>query len=265
MQRTVTAHLEVEVDEHALLALQLAVAGPVPDEQLTVTCDGAPLAVREIDGGHGGRVQILDAPTGHLVVDYLARIDGARHVPHGGESDLLEYRRPSRYCPSDKLLAIAAAEFAGIDDDGKLVTAIGAWVHDRLAYTSGSSGPTDDAVDTLLLGAGVCRDYAHLVLSLLRARDVPARLAAVYAPGLDPMDFHAVVEAWVDDDWRLVDATRLAPRPSMLRIATGRDAADTAFMTTHCGLVTLTGMAVTATTVDELPVDVDAAQVVQLR
>ena len=138
-----------------------------------------------------------------------------------------------------------------------------AWVHDRLIYTSGSSGPTDDAVDTLLLGEGVCRDYAHLVLSLLRARDVPARLAAVYAPGLDPMDFHAVVEAWVDGAWRLVDATALAPRASMLRIATGRDAADTAFMTTHCGAVTLTEMGVTAT-VDDLPTD-DPATVVELR
>jgi transglutaminase-like putative cysteine protease len=77
-------------------------------------------------------------------------------------------------------------------------------VHGRLAYTGGSSGPTDDAVDTLLLGAGVCRDYAHLTLSLLRARDIPARLAAVYAPGLSPMDYHAVVEARVDGAWRLV-------------------------------------------------------------
>jgi transglutaminase-like putative cysteine protease len=101
------------------------------------------------------------------------------------------------------------------------------------------------------------------VLSLLRARDVPARLAAVYAPGLDPMDFHAVVEAWVDGAWRLVDATGLAPRASMLRIATGRDAADTAFMTTHRGAVTLTEMTVTAT-VDDLPFD-DPATVVELR
>ena len=55
-------------------------------------------------------------------------------------------------------------------DGGELVNAVDARVHGRLAYTS--SGPTDDAVDTLLLGAGVCRDYAHLILSLLRARDV---------------------------------------------------------------------------------------------
>jgi transglutaminase-like putative cysteine protease len=265
MHRTVTAHLELDVAGHPLLALQVAVAGPEPDECLNVSVDGAPVTVREIDGGHRGRVHVLEAPTGHLVIDYTAHVDGTRDVPHGGESDLLEYRRPSRYCPSDKLLATAASEFGGIeDDDGKLVTAVTAWVHNRLVYASGSSGPTDDAVDTLLLGAGVCRDYAHLVMSLLRARDVPARLAAVYAPGLDPMDFHAVVEAWVDGAWRVVDATGLAPRPSLLRIATGRDAADTAFLTSHCGSVTLTDMMVTAT-VDELPVDIDAAAVVHLR
>jgi transglutaminase-like putative cysteine protease len=238
------------------------VAGPAPDERLTITRDGEPVRVREIDGGHGGRVHICDAPVGHLVVDYDARVAGMREVPHGGESELLEYRRPSRYCPSDKSLAIAAAEFGGIGG-GELVTAVAAWVHGRLAYTGGSSGPTDDAVDTLLLGAGVCRDYAHLTLSLLRARDIPARLAAVYAPGSSPMDFHAVVEAWVDGAWRLVDATRLAPRPSLLRIATGRDAADTAFLTTHCRAVTLTGIEVTAT-VDTLPSDLDAARVVEL-
>ena len=263
MHRTVTAHLEVDVAEPALLALQLAVAGPAPGERLTITSDGEPVPCREIDGGHGGRVHTCDAPTGHLVIDYYARVDGLREVPHGGESDLLEYRRPSRYCPSDKLLAIAAAEFGGLDG-GELVTAVAAWVYGRLAYTGGSSGPTDDAVDTLLLGAGVCRDFAHLTLSLLRARDVPARLAAVYAPGLSPMDFHAVVEAWVDGGWRLVDATRLAPRSSLLRIATGRDAADTAFMTTHCGIITLTGIEVTATA-DPFPADPDPAEPAVLR
>ena len=54
------------------------------------------------------------------------------------------------------------------------------WVARRLIYVGGSSGPTDDAVDTLLVGEGVCRDYAHLVIALLRARDVPTRLAAVW-------------------------------------------------------------------------------------
>jgi transglutaminase-like putative cysteine protease len=110
----------------------------------------------------------------------------------------------------------------------------------------------------------VCRDYAHLVIALLRALNVPARLAAVYAPGCHPMDFHAVVEAFVDAEWRVVDATCLAPRQSMVRIATGRDAADTAFLDNHKGSVTLKNMAITAFVDGELPLD-SVDQLVSLR
>jgi hypothetical protein len=82
---------------------------------------------------------------------------------------------------------------------------------------------------------------------------VPARPVAVYAPGLDPMDFHAVVEADVDGTWCVVDATRLAPTGSLVRICSGRDAEDTAFLTTLGGRPQLTSMTVTATTDGRLP------------
>jgi transglutaminase-like putative cysteine protease len=224
--------------------------------------DGEPLALREVPAPCGGRIHVLDATPGPLLVEYRARVHGATATPTTDEHDLLVFRRPSRYCPSDRLLAPAAAEFGGIDDPAELVAAVRSFVAGRLLYVSGSSGPTDDAVDTLLLGEGVCRDYAHLVTALLRARDVPARLAAVYAPGLSPMDFHAVVEAWVDGAWRVVDATGLAPRRSMLRIATGRDATDTAFLSTHGGGVELVEIGVLAV-VDELPTE-DLDEVVAL-
>lgn len=119
------------------------------------------------------------------------------------------------------------AEFAGITQPEDLLAAVSSWVGDRLNYVPGSSGLTDGAVDTMLQRPGVCRDYAHLVIALLRGMDVPARLAAVYAPGLQSMDFHAVAEAAVGELWRVVDTTLLAPRSSLIRIATGRDAADT--------------------------------------
>ena len=80
----------------------------------------------------------------------------------------------------------------------ELLEKVSSWVGTRLDYVPGSSDPIDGAVDTLLAGAGVCRDYAHLVVALLRAVNVPARLVAVYAPGCQPMDFHAVAEAYVD-------------------------------------------------------------------
>jgi len=79
------------------------------------------------------------------------------------------------------------------------VDGVSSRVGERLDYVPGSSGPTDGAVDTLLAGAGVCRDYAHFVVAMLRTVDVPARLVAVYAPGLSLMDFHAVDTAFLSN------------------------------------------------------------------
>src|SRR4029078_10336117 len=97
-----------------------------------------------------------------------------------------------------------------------------------------------------LAGAGGCGASSHLPIALLRALDVPARLAAVYAPGLDPMDFHAVAEAYIEHAWQVVAATTLAPRSTLLRISTARDAADTAFLSSYGGLVSLESVEVTA-------------------
>lgn len=101
----------------------------------------------------------------------------------------------------------------------------------------------------------MCRDYAHLVVALLRALNIPARLVAVYAPGCDPMDFHAVAEALIEGQWVVVDATKLSPRQSLVRIATGRDAADTAFLDNHNGSISLDNYQVMATVRGELPID----------
>jgi transglutaminase-like putative cysteine protease len=110
----------------------------------------------------------------------------------------------------------------------------------------------------------VCRDYAHLVIAMLRAVNVPARLVSVYAPGCSPMDFHAVAEAFVDGQWRVADATLLAPRQSMVRIATGRDAADTAFLDNHNGNIVLQNLMVTAIVDGDLPRD-SVSELVTLR
>jgi hypothetical protein len=172
MRRDVSAHLDLSVAEPALVAVQIAVAATPADESLTAVRDGAELPLREVAATHGGRIHVLDATPGPVRIDYSATVVGPVEQPPTGELDLLAYRRPSRYCPSDKLLA------------------------------------------------------------------------------------------WVDDGWRVVDATGLAPRRSMLRIGTGRDAADTAFMSVHGGIVDLTGIEVLAV-VDDLPSD-DGTEVVTL-
>jgi transglutaminase-like putative cysteine protease len=262
MQRTVSADIRLTVEEPARLVFMVAVAGTPARERLELVSNGDPVAPVELTDASGSRLHVVDAAPGPLSLSYTAGVDGALEVAPVRELDLVEGLRPSRYCESDTLGPTALAEFGGLEGQA-LLDAVSSWVGTRLAYVPGSSGPTDGAVQTLLARQGVCRDYAHLVIALLRALDVPARLAAVYAPGLDPMDFHAVAEAYVAGAWHVVDATALAPRSTLLRISTGRDAADTAFLSSYGGAVSLDAMEVTAT-VDELPGD-DMTRFVQLR
>lgn len=266
MDRTVGAQLGITAYGECQVELQIAVArtpGLDVTETLAVTYDGAELTTVEVDTAHAGRIHVVTLPAGYSEVSYEARVSGHAEVPATQLADLSLYRRPSRYIESDTFGGFAASEFPGLEGAG-LLDAVSSWVGTRLAYVPGSSGPTDGATQTLLKGAGVCRDYAHLVIALLRGLGVPARLAAVYAPGCVPMDFHAVVEAFVDDGWHVVDATALAPRSSLVRIATGRDAADTAFMTTLVGGAELAWSQVTAVADDGLPDD-DLDQLVTLR
>jgi len=254
MRRDVTAHLALDVQVPATLVLQIAVAaGQALDEQLTITSSGAAVAPRELADSLGTRVHVVDAPVGPLVVSYRAAVTGRAGPLDTSELELLRCLRPSRYCESDELGPTAHGEFGGLSGPD-LLAAVGSWVGTRLAYVPGSSLHTDGAVRTLLARRGVCRDYAHLVVALLRALDVPARVVAVYAPGLAPMDFHAVAEAWVDGAWRVLDATTMAPRGTLVRIATGRDAADTAFLSVHHGVAVLEALEVSAVA-DVLPDD----------
>jgi transglutaminase-like putative cysteine protease len=255
--RHVGAHLVLEVHEPVRAFLQIAISGALDDqldETLEITCDGEPVAASELLTPEG-RVHVVNPSKGRLEVTYQASLRGGAPVVAVTAADSIAFLRPSRYAESDRLAPTAQSEFAGISGAPELLAAVSSWVGSRLDYVPGSSGPTDGAVDTLLLRRGVCRDYAHLVVALLRALDVPARLAAVYAPGLDPMDFHAVAEAAVEGAWRVVDATLLAPRSSLVRIATGRDAADTAFLSTYGGTVDLLEYEVTAVIDASLPGD----------
>jgi transglutaminase-like putative cysteine protease len=242
-----------------VLALQVAVAasaGCIEVEELVVERDGRTADVDEVGVEHGGRVHVVSCGAGRLTVTYRAVLRPPSPVDRGVTlADRLLGVRPSRHCPSDLLESFAEVELGMPTDPAERGRIIGDWVHGRLRYEPGSSGPLDTAVDTLLAGRGVCRDFAHLTVTLCRAAGVPARLASVYAPGISPMDFHAVAEVAAGDRWEIVDATRLAPRQSLVRIATGRDAADTAFSTTLDGAADLLTYGVTAFVHGEFPID----------
>ena len=265
MPRSVSCSLQADITGAADVVLSVARASglPIAAESLGVTLDGVPVAVREVADDHGTRLHCVDGlTTGCFEVEYRATVSGNAPPPAVSEIELIRYARPSRYCESDRLTAIAHDDFRGLTGLS-LLESISSWVGQRVAYIAGSSRPTDGAVATLLARQGVCRDFAHLVVALLRGCDVPARLVSVYAPGLQPMDFHAVAEAFIDGEWLVADATCLAPRATMLRIATGRDAADTAFLTVIGESIELTGLEVTAITEGALPDD-DITQPVQL-
>lgn len=243
---SVTSHIEMTVNEPARLAVAVAVAEGTPTgrEELGITVDGNPVEARELSSVGGTRLHVVDAPTGRLVLDYAADVTGSAPTAEVTQEEAIRYCRPSRYCESDRFSVLASAQFGGLAGQ-ELITAVGEWVNGHTRYIPGISGSEDSALDTLLAGQGVCRDFAHLTVAMLRACGVPARLTAVYAPGLVPMDFHAVAEAALDGKWQVVDATRMVPRAGLIRIATGRDAADTAFLTVLSGRVEFGPVSVT--------------------
>jgi hypothetical protein len=266
LTRRVAANLTFEVDPDTVLALQLhasRAAGRVADEVFQVTLDGDPdgVVVDEVDTGRGEGVRVATCRgAGELAVSYAVAVTGAcppvpDATPAAVDAEVLLAGRPSRYCPSDELAGFAVAELAGLPEGAGRAEAVAAWVAERLAYVGGSSGSLDTALDTLHGNAGVCRDFAHLTIALCRALGVPARFVAAYAPGLSPMDFHAVVEARRGAGWEVLDATRGAPRQSLVRIATGRDAADTAISTTLAGAAALVATEVVAVVDGTLPAD----------
>ncbi|MCC8425582.1 transglutaminase family protein [Mucilaginibacter sp. UR6-11] len=144
------------------------------------------------------------------------------------DPSIMPYLYPSRYCQSDKLYRLANNMFGNIVNPFTQVIALTDWIYRNVQYLSGSTNAQTSAFDTVTEQAGVCRDFAHLGIALCRALTIPARYFTGYAYQLKPADFHACFEAYLGGEWILFDATKLVPLNGMVKIATGRDAADTA-------------------------------------
>ncbi len=147
--------------------------------------------------------------------------------------DALHYLLPSRYCPSDKLLKLASDTFGYQKPGYARVLAICEWINGHVTYQYGTSDASTDVIETLIERRGVCRDFAHLAISLCRALNIPARYVSGYCLGLQPPDFHAFFQAYIDGRWVIFDATELQPRPALVMVAVGRDAADCAWCTIY--------------------------------
>ena len=218
------------------------------EERLTITPS---MKVRTFrDERNGNRFVRLDAPKGMLSINYHAKIElTPMLVPlHLDETpvssvpdEALHYLMPSRYCESDVLSRAAQQLFGHLPKGMSRVRAIETWLHESIHYLPGFSNSTTTAQEVFVQRAGVCRDFAHLGITLCRALNIPARLVVGYVYFDEPpQDFHAVFEAWVGDGldarWVLFDGTRMAPMDRLVRVGTGRDAKDVAFATIFGGV-----------------------------
>jgi hypothetical protein len=206
------------------------------------------------DQGSGNRFFRFDAQPGPLKIRYQATVQRSpvvvsanlAEVPvNAVPNEVLHYLMPTRYCESDLMSRAAQQLFGDLPTGIGRVQAVVDWIHDSITYEPGSSVSTTTARDVFVERAGVCRDFAHLGITLCRALNIPARLVVGYVWFDEPpQDFHAVFEAWIGGQWVLFDATRMAPVDRLVRVGTGRDAKDVAFCTIF-GPVSMTGKSIT--------------------
>jgi transglutaminase-like putative cysteine protease len=191
------------------------------------------------------RILRLSAPTGPLKVSYSAVVEVHHHCDEPASlretpvrllpAAVLPFLLPSRYCQSDRLQRLALKEFGSLTQGYGRAKAICDWVNERVTFASNSSTAETSALDTLIDEAGVCRDFAHLMIALCRAVNLPARFVSGIDygadPALGPLDFHAYVEVFLGERWYMFDPSGNAIPMGFVRMATGRDAADCAFAT----------------------------------
>ena len=211
----------------------------VLEERLTVTPS---VKVRQsCDERLGNRFVRLDAPAGLLSVNYHAKFELSHPlVPAELEEsavtalpdDVLRYLMPSRYCESDVMSRAALQLFGDLPSGMARVHAIEEWIRKSIQYLPGFSNSTTTAQEVFVQRAGVCRDFAHLGITMCRALNIPARLVVGYVHFEEPPeDFHAGFEVWLGGRWVLFDPTGMAPIDRLVRVGTGRDAKDVAFAT----------------------------------
>lgn len=192
----------------------------------------------------GNRLLKLKADAGTLGVKLDARVEVRHYItepahveataPAELPSSTLRYLVASRYCQTDQLQQQAWKLFGNLPRGYGQVQAVADWVRSNIEFRVGTSDPGTSALETLEKGCGVCRDFAHLTIAFARALNYPARLTTGVDygadPALGPPDFHAFAEVYLDR-WYLFDATGISPKTGLIRIATGRDAADVSFAT----------------------------------
>lgn len=250
MPLQIVTRLDLAFGEETDLLLQIE-AAPIPEQLVESAVLELPPVhhMARVPGHNGIGERIWLRHQGELSVEYRANVTPARIIaelpglpalpPHQLPGETVEYLMDSAYCPAVRFQPFADEEFAG-QDGGARIAAIRDWIGAHIRYEFGTSGTHTTALDTFVERRGVCRDFAHLLVTLARASAIPARFASVYAPDVSPQDFHAVAEVFLGNSdgtpggtWHLVDATGMANAAETAKIGVGRDAADVSFITSY--------------------------------
>ncbi len=242
MRMQIDVLLDYALQQPGTALLVIEAAGATGQEIVQSTIDlGNPERTARVPAEEGIGERLIVRASDRLYCNYTATVEVTRPRPdlaslsqvevEDMSGDALRYLLPSVYCPVDRFFNFINTRFDGLTG-GARVAALRDWVEENLSYVAGASNADTTSADTFLDRQGVCRDYAHLMISLCRACQIPTRFASVYAPSVTPPDFHAVVEVYLDGAWHLVDPTGMAHADTMAIVAVGRDAADAAFLTT---------------------------------
>jgi len=151
--------------------------------------------------------------------------------------DAIEFLIASRYCEVDRMMELAWATFGAVPEGWPRVQAVCDYVHNHVRFDYSQARNTRTAYETHQERVGVCRDFAHLAVTLCRCLNIPARYCTGYLgdigvpPVAAPMDFSAWFEVYLGDAWYTMDARHNTPRVGRVLMARGRDAADVALLT----------------------------------
>jgi len=174
-----------------------------------------------------------------------------QHAPEELPTEVLQFLLPSRYCEVDSdLLAFAWAQFGNTPLGWGRVQAICDFVHQRIRFDYSQARANRSALQGFAEQTGVCRDFAHLAVTLCRCLNIPARYCTGYLGDIgvplvpSPMDFSAWFEVYLGGQWMTFDARHNKPRIGRVLMARGRDAGDVPITMTF-GASTLTRFVVT--------------------
>ncbi|MDR5795073.1 transglutaminase family protein [Caballeronia sp. LZ008] len=204
-----------------------------------------PLPIRQYRDLFGNLCSRIVAPVGRVALSTTALLnvsdsmetrptEGWAHPVEQLPDDTLTFLLGSRYCETDLLVEIAWQIFGQCTPGRDTVLAICDYVHQHIEFDYGHARPTKTAWDVYRERKGVCRDFAHLGVTLCRAMNIPARYCTGYIsdvglpPVTAPMDFAGWFEAYVGGSWQTFDPRNNAPRIGRVLMAYGRDAADVA-------------------------------------